>query len=204
MPRRSKGNRTQNIFQLWPSMPCGGNTAPSIAGKCVKYRSAKPRRWARKAGNCCSCARPMAADTSDILYLPLACTTSRVSSAGARCRESAASRCVSRCPGPANHGAALDGGHVFVGVKREGGDVAEAADGLAPPQRALHQRRILDHAQAVAARQRIQGVHIAQAAGKMGGHDGLGARRDGGLGLRQIDGAGDQRRNRRTRAARPP
>src|ERR1051325_4031843 len=56
--------------------------------------------------------------------------------------------------------AALGGGEVLVGVEAEGHEIAEAADGAAPPARTERLRRVLDHAHAMLASDGIKAIAV--------------------------------------------
>ncbi|MBI1990295.1 MAG: hypothetical protein HYS65_11315, partial [Betaproteobacteria bacterium] len=83
--------------------------------------------------------------------------------------------------------AALDRGHVLVGVEAECHQVAKGADSAAAPARADRERGILDDPQTVFAREAVQAIHVDRQAGEMRRQYRAGGRRDRGRGLRQID-----------------
>ena len=66
------------------------------------------------------------------------------------------------------------------------------ADVATPPLRAQHERRILDHAQAAAPRERVQRVHVDERAGPVRRHDRFRARRDRRFDLGEVDVARDE------------
>ena len=83
--------------------------------------------------------------------------------------------------------AAFDRRDVLVGVEAERHQIAEGSDRLALPARTEHQRRILDHAQAVPAGERVQRVHVDQRAGVMRRNDRSRRGSDGRLDLHEVD-----------------
>ena len=87
---------------------------------------------------------------------------------------------------------AFGGGEVLVGLETEGNEIAEAADALAFPHGTDGLRRIFHHAQIVALGDVIQPVPVHRQTGKIDRDDGLGARRNCGLDLVQIDIARDR------------
>ena len=87
---------------------------------------------------------------------------------------------------PRCHAPALSGGHVLVGVEAEDLDIAEAADAPALILRADGVRRVLDHAQVVLFRDRVERIEVNGQSRKVHRHDGARALRDRFLDLRHI------------------
>ncbi len=87
----------------------------------------------------------------------------------------------------AGNRATLDGGHVLVGVEAEADQVAEAADTAPVPRRPDGVRGVLDDAQLVTVRNRIEAIHVDRESPEMHWHDCPRTRSDGGLDLVEVD-----------------
>ena len=87
-----------------------------------------------------------------------------------------------------DHHAAFAGGHGLVGVEAEHGSIAgQLAHQRALPGGGQGVGGIFQHTQLVLARNGENRVHVAGQAAVVHRHDGLGARRDGGLDLARVD-----------------
>ena len=88
--------------------------------------------------------------------------------------------------------AALDRRDVLVRMEAERDEVADRADVASLPLRPLHERGVLDHAQPVPPRERVQGIHVDQRAGPVRRDDRARARADRRLDRGEVDIAGDE------------
>ena len=89
--------------------------------------------------------------------------------------------------GATGDGAALDGGHVLVGMEAEAHQVAEAADAPPAPGGTDGVCRVLDDAQPVPRGDVVQPLHVHRQPGEVHRQDGARARRDRRLGLPEVD-----------------
>src|SRR6202007_1067444 len=89
-----------------------------------------------------------------------------------------------------NQGAALGRGDVLVGVKAEGDEVAERAEGASAPARAEGLGGVFDDPEVFPSGNRIEAVAIDRQPGEVDGDQRTGRRRERRFGLLQVDVAG--------------